>query len=366
MIERALSLAVENRNAPPPNPAVGCVISDSSGNVLGQGFSQRAGGDHAEIMALKDAMARGKSTFGATAFVTLEPCSHHGRTGPCCDALIAAGVAKVVASIQDPNPLVSGRGFARLKAAGVEVIVGPAAVASRELNIGFFSRIIRNTPWVRLKTAASLDGKTALQNGISQWITSVPARVDVQRWRARACAILTGVGTVRSDNPRLDVRLAETTRQPHLVVVDSRMETPLDANIFIPRRQVLIYTALQDIAKKSALEAQGATVVFAPSLHDGKHRKVDLHEMMNDLAGREVNEIHVEAGQRLNSSLIGAGLADEFLIYLAPKLIGPGQGFFDNRPIADLKDALQLQFNSVELLGPDIRVLARPPGRDSF
>lgn len=366
MIEKALFLAVENRYAPPPNPAVGCVITDSSGNVIGQGFTQRAGGDHAEIMALKDVLTRGKSAFGATAYVTLEPCSHHGRTSPCCDALISAGVAKVVASIRDPNPLVSGRGFAQLEAAGIEVLIGPEAEASRELNIGFFSRMIRHTPWVRLKTAASLDGKIALQNGYSQWITSEAARADGQKWRARACAILTGVGTVRSDNPRLDVRLGNTTRQPRLVVVDSRMETPLDANIFITERQILIYTALQDTDKKNALEARGATVIYAPSMPPGAHVKVDLLEMMKDLARREVNEVHVEAGPRLNASLIGGKLVDEFLIFLAPKLIGTGQGISDNEPIEDLKDALQLQFNSVALVGPDLRVLARPPGRDNF
>ena len=191
-------------------------------------------------MALRDATGRGHSVVGATAYVTLEPCSHHGRTGPCCDALITAGIKKVVASIADPNPLVSGQGFERLRAAGLEVIVGPGAAQSRELNIGFFSRMIRKTPWVRMKVAASLDGKTALHNGASQWITSDGARADGHAWRARASAVLTGVGTVLADNPRLDVRLVDTPRQPHLVVVDSRLETPLDAQLFLAGRTIYI------------------------------------------------------------------------------------------------------------------------------
>ena len=179
-----------------PNPRVGCVLVDAAGRTIGQGHTQQAGGPHAEVMALRDAAAQGHSTVGATAYVTLEPCSHHGRTGPCCDALIKAGVRKVVASIADPNPLVAGQGFERLRAAGVEVEIGPGAAESRELNIGFFSRMLRKTPWVRMKVAASLDGKTALDDGTSQWITSEQARTDGHAWRARACAVLTGMGTV--------------------------------------------------------------------------------------------------------------------------------------------------------------------------
>ncbi|RYF47914.1 MAG: bifunctional diaminohydroxyphosphoribosylaminopyrimidine deaminase/5-amino-6-(5-phosphoribosylamino)uracil reductase RibD, partial [Comamonadaceae bacterium] len=231
-ISQALALATRACGRTEPNPRVGCVIMSPDGRLLGQGHTQQAGRHHAEVMALSDAAARSYSVLGATAYVTLEPCSHHGRTGPCCDALIAAGIKKVVASIADPNPLVSGQGFARLRAAGVEVEVGPGAAESRELNIGFFSRMIRKTPWVRLKVAASLDGKTGLHNGVSQWITSEAARTDGHAWRARAGAVLTGVGTVLEDNPRLDVRLVETPRQPHLVVVDSQLQTPPDAHIF--------------------------------------------------------------------------------------------------------------------------------------
>ena len=338
------------------------MVTDSSGNLLGQGHTQQAGGPHAEIMALRDAATQGHSVVGATAYVTLEPCSHHGRTGPCCDALIAAGIKKVVASIADPNPLVSGQGFARLRAAGIEVEVGPGAAESRELNIGFFSRMIRKTPWVRMKIAASLDGTTALENGQSQWITSDAARADGHVWRARSCAVLTGIGTVLQDNPRLDVRLVETSRQPMLVVVDSRMETPLDAHLFIANRALLIYAAVQNDAKKAALEAAGATVIVLPD----QNGKVDLAAMLKDLAIREVNELHVEAGSKLNGSLMRAGLVDEFLVYLAPKLIGQGQGMAAFGPLQSLADAVDLEFLSAERVGRDLRVLARVAGRDRF
>ncbi len=338
------------------------MLVNVDGIVIGQGHTQQAGGPHAEIMALRDAAARGNSVEGATAYVTLEPCSHHGRTGPCCDALIAAGIKKVVVSIEDPNPLVSGQGIARLRAAGIEVEVGPGAAESRELNIGFFSRMIRKTPWVRMKVAASLDGTTALANGQSQWITSEEARTDGHMWRARSCAVLTGIGTVLQDNPRLDVRLVETPRQPHLVVVDSRLETPLDAHLFIAGRALFIYAAGQNDAKKAALEARGATVVYLPDANG----KVDLAAMMKDLARREINELHVEAGNKLNGSLIRAGLVDEFLIYMAPKLLGPGQGMAAFGPLQQLSEAVELQFSSADRVGRDLRVVARGLGRDQF
>ena len=313
-------------------------------------------------MALRDAAARGLSVQGSTVYVTLEPCAHQGRTGPCCDALIAAGVGKVVASLEDPNPKVAGQGFARLRAAGITVEVGPGAAESRELNIGFFSRMIRKTPWVRLKVAASLDGQTALENGASQWITSAPARADGHAWRARACAVLTGIGTVLEDDPRLDVRLVDTPRQPHLVVVDSRLETPLDAKLFIPGRQLYIYTALENAARKAALEARGATVIPCP----GPGGKVDLAGMLRDLAQREINELHVEAGHKLNGSLVREGLVDEFLVYLAPKLLGTGQGMVHIGPLSELAQAVALDFRETAQVGPDLRILARIPGRDSF
>lgn len=364
----ALGLASQALLITPPNPRVGCVLTSPAGNILGQGHTQQTGGPHAEIMALRDAAARGHSVRGATAYVTLEPCSHHGRTGPCCDALIAAGIRKVVASIADPNPLVSGQGFARLRAAGIEVEVGPGAHESRELNIGFFSRMVRKTPWVRMKIATSLDGKSALNNGTSQWITSDAARADGHAWRARACAVLTGIGTVLADNPRLDARLIETPRQPHLVIVDSRLDTPLDAHLFIADRALYIYCATQNDAKKAALEARGATVVRLPGMNpDGSPSdQVDLLAMLRDLALREVNEVHVEAGERLNGALLAAGLVDELLVYLGPKLIGQGRGMADFGPLTDLAHAVSLTFKSAETLGPDLRIVARIAGRDEF
>jgi len=363
---QAVCLAKASLNLSQPNPRVGCVITDSEELVIGLGHTQRAGGPHAEVVALQDAATRGHSLAGATAYVTLEPCSHHGRTGPCCDALIEAGIKKVVASIADPNPLVSGQGFARLRAAGIEVEVGPGAAESRELNIGFFSRMIRKTPWVRMKIAASLDGKTALNNGASQWITSSAARTDGHAWRARACAVLTGIGTVLADNPRLDVRLVDTPRQPHLVVVDSRLEMPLDAHLFIAGRALFIYAAVPNDAKKAALEAKGATVIYLPGQQPETQGKVDLAAMLRDLGVREINELHVEAGHKLNGSLIREGLVDEFVVYLAPKLIGQGCGMASFGPLSELSNAIPLEFISTDMLGPDLRIVARIPGRDQF
>jgi len=365
-IATALQLASAGLLLTDPNPRVGCVLSDAQGRVLGQGHTQQAGGPHAEVMALRDAAAKGHSVAGATAYVTLEPCSHHGRTGPCCDALIAAGIGRVVASLADPNPLVAGQGFARLRAAGVEVETGPGAAESRELNIGFFSRMVRKLPWVRLKVAASLDGKTGLPNGVSQWITSELARADGHAWRARASAVLTGVGTVLEDNPRLDVRMVGTPRQPHLVIVDSHLQTPPDAHVFIAGRPVWIYAAARDEARAAALEARGATVTCLPNASG----KVDLAAMLQDLAQRGVNELHVEAGHKLNGSLIREGCVDELLVYLAPKLIGSGLDMASHLhaggPLTSLAGALALEFKSVEMLGPDLRIVSRVRGHDSF
>jgi diaminohydroxyphosphoribosylaminopyrimidine deaminase/5-amino-6-(5-phosphoribosylamino)uracil reductase len=365
----ALNLARQAGYDTDPNPRVGCVLVSPDNTVIGQGHTQKVGGPHAEVMALRDAAAKGNSVAGATAYVTLEPCSHHGRTGPCCDALIAAGVRRVVASLADPNPLVAGQGFERLRAAGVEVEVGPGTAEARELNIGFFSRMVRKQPWVRMKVAASLDGKTGLANGVSQWITAEAARTDGHAWRARASAVLTGVGTVLEDNPRLDVRLVDTPRQPHLVVVDSRLQTPPDAHIFIAGRQVWIYAAHRDdesAEKAAALEARGATVTYLPNA-DGK---VDLPALLKDLAARGVNELHVESGHKLNGSMLREGCVDELLVYLAPKLIGSGLDIASHihaaGPLTSLADVVPLEFRSVDLLGPDLRVVARIAGRDAF
>ncbi len=365
-ITQALGLAAQALFLSSPNPRVGCVITAPDGRVLGEGFTQQVGGPHAEVVALRAAQAAGHDVRGATAYVTLEPCAHQGRTGPCCDALIAAGIGKVVASLEDPNPLVAGQGFARLRAAGVAVEVGPGAAAARELNIGFFSRMVRGTPWVRLKVAASLDGTTALHNGASQWITSPAARVDGHAWRARACAVLTGIGTVLADNPVLNVRELTTPRQPQLVVLDSHLQTPPDASLFIADRACIIYAAgpldAEFSARKAVLEARGATVVHLP----GADGRVDLPALLRDLAARGVNELHVEAGHRLNGALVRAGLVDEWLLYLAPTLLGPGRGMADMGPLDTLAQRLALEFQGVERVGPDLRILARVKGRDQF
>ncbi len=365
-MQKALALAEQGLFLTPPNPRVGCVLTNDAGNTLGTGHTQQAGGPHAEIMALRDAQARGNSVLGATAWVTLEPCSHHGRTGPCCDALIAAGIERVVASIEDPNPQVAGQGFTRLRAAGIEIQVGPGAAESRALNIGFFSRMQRGRPWVRMKIAASLDGQTALRNGASQWITSTAARADGHAWRARACAVLTGYGTVRDDNPRLDVREVETPRQPQLIVVDSRLETSPQAALFQPQRPVAIYAAVPDTARAAALAACGADIRHFPQPVENGRSKVDLAAMLQDLGQCEINELHVEAGHQLNGSLIRAGLVDEFLIYLAPKMLGEGRPMSKLGPLTSLDDAIELTFTDVRLIGPDLRILARTPCSDEF
>ena len=361
-IALALGLAQQSLLLSSPNPHVGCVLTSAKGQLLGQGFTQRVGGPHAEIMALRAAQAQGHSLIGATAYVTLEPCSHQGRTGPCCDALIAAGIKKVVASLPDPNPLVGGQGFARLRAAGVEVEVGPGAAQSRELNIGFFSRMLRRTPWVRLKLAASLDGKTALENGASQWLTSGEARTDGHAWRARACALLTGIGTVLADDPQLDVRLVPTERQPTLVLLDNRLETPVGAKLFKVQRDCHIYTASQHAGRRAALEALGARVRHLP----GTGQRVDLAAMLRDLAEHEINELHVEAGAALNGALLAAGLVDEIVLYLAPKMLGRGRDMASFGPLAALSEALALEFISSDRIGPDLRIVARIAGRDRF
>jgi len=361
-MEQALAQAADGVRRTSPNPRVGCVLVNVAGTEIGVGSTQKAGGPHAEIMALRDAAARGNSTLGATAYVTLEPCAHQGRTGPCCDALVRAGVRRVVASLADPNPLVAGRGFERLRQAGVDVSVGLGSERSRELNIGFFSRMVRGTPWVRMKAAASLDGRTALPNGQSQWITSPAARSDGHAWRARACAILSGIGTILADNPRLDVREVETHRQPTLVIVDSALQLSPDAAVFETARPVLIYTATAQQTRAQALEAQGASVIQMA----GTNGRVDLAGLLSDLGRREINELHVEAGAQLNGALMAQDLVDEFLIYLAPRLMGSGSGIAELPIFSHIADSTVLEFTDVERVGTDIRLRARPPGRDRF
>ena len=355
-MREALALAAHAVGLSDPNPRVGCVIVAADGRLAGRGHTQEAGGPHAEAMALRDAAARGVDVRGATVYVTLEPCSHHGRTPPCADALVDAGVARVVIALRDPNPLVSGRGAARLEAAGIAVQWDGGAEESRELNIGFVSRMERGRPWLRLKAAVSLDGRTALADGTSQWITGEAARIDGHAWRKRAGAVLTGVGTVREDDPRLDVRLVASARQPLRVVVDSRLETAPSARILAPPGAVLVYAAVDDSARRQALEDQSAEVVLLPN----PTGKVDLAAMLADLGKRGINELHAEAGEKLNASLLAAGLVDELLVYVAPRVIGSGRGLAALAPVARLEQALGFAFTSVERVGADLRLLLRP------
>ncbi|MDR0577604.1 MAG: bifunctional diaminohydroxyphosphoribosylaminopyrimidine deaminase/5-amino-6-(5-phosphoribosylamino)uracil reductase RibD [Candidatus Accumulibacter sp.] len=348
---RALRLARRGLFTTTPNPRVGCVIV-KDGTVVGEGWHRRAGEAHAEVYALE---AAGTSARDATAYVTLEPCKHQGRTPPCVDALIGAGVARVVAAMRDPDPRVSGGGLAALTAAGIAAQCGLMETEAAELNAGFVSRILRGRPWVRLKLAASLDGKTALGNGRSQWITGAAARRDAHRWRARACAILSGIGTIRADDPRLNVRDVATERQPLKVVVDSRLELSPDARVLADGR-LLLASAAANGANADALRRRGVELLHLP---DGAGR-VDLAALMAELGRRGINELHVEGGCWLNGALLRAGLADELLLYLAPCLIGhAARGLFDWPELESLDGRRRLSIRDLRRVGDDLRVLAR-------
>ncbi len=375
-LAEALQVAEQAVGVSDPNPRVGCIIGLPDGTVVGRGATQRAGESHAEVMALRDSDARGGLKRGATAWVSLEPCAHHGRTPPCCDALIAAGIARVVVGALDPYPEVNGNGVERLRRAGIEVLVADpkaeVAIAARELNIGFFSRVLRRRPWLRMKIAASLDGRTALANGRSQWITGPSARADGHAWRKRASATLTGIGTVLEDDPRLDVRDVATVLQPQRVIVDSRLQTPASARILQPPGAVWVYGGAADddeaAARRATLEATGTVDVRLVPETEGATAtgKVDLAAMLGDLAARGINELHVEAGHKLNASLLRAGLVDELLVYLAPKVIGLGREMAAFGPIGELAEALQFRFIEAVRIGEDLRIRARPPGREHF
>ena len=356
---RAFALAEQAIGLSDPNPRVGCVIVAADGRtVLAEGHTQAAGGPHAEAAALQSARARGIDLRGATAWVTLEPCSHHGRTPPCCDALVAAGLAGVHIAVGDPNPRVDGRGAARLLAAGLRVAWAGAAVAerARELNIGFFARMTRGRPWVRLKIAASLDGITALPDGRSQWITGEAARIDGHAWRRRAGVVLTGIGTALADDPRLDVRHLPTARQPLRAVVDARLALAPAARLLDGGTPVLLYAVDPEPRRAAALRERGAVIVPVPGTAGGR---ADLTAVFADLAAREINEVHVEAGARLNGALLTAGLVDEWLVYLAPALLGSGRAMAAFGPLAALDERIEADFVSAMRVGADLRLLAR-------
>ncbi|MEW5903452.1 MAG: bifunctional diaminohydroxyphosphoribosylaminopyrimidine deaminase/5-amino-6-(5-phosphoribosylamino)uracil reductase RibD [Pseudomonadota bacterium] len=346
---RALQLAQRGLYSTSPNPRVGCVLVKDD-VAVGEGWHERAGEPHAEVHALRMA---GAAARGATAYVTLEPCSHHGRTPPCAEALVAAGVARVVCAMQDPNPQVAGNGLARLRAAGIAVECGLMQEAAQRLNVGFVARMTRGRPWLRSKVGASLDGRTALHNGVSQWITGPAARQDVQQWRARSCAVLTGSGTVLADDPQMNVRI-DTERQPWRVVVDSTLRTPPEARL-LHGGKVLIATAVQDADKRAALEARGAQVLLLADAHG----RVDLPALLEELAQRGINEVLVEAGPTLNGALLRAGLVDELLLYLAPQMLGDAaRGIADLGELTRLEQKVTLAWRDVRRVGEDIRILA--------
>jgi diaminohydroxyphosphoribosylaminopyrimidine deaminase/5-amino-6-(5-phosphoribosylamino)uracil reductase len=360
-------LAEQSIGLSDPNPRVACRLVLANGAVF-EGHTQAAGHAHAEAMALQAAQAAGANTQGAHAIVTLEPCSHQGRTPPCAAALVRAGVSRVTIALQDPNPLVAGQGIARLRAAGLQVDLlptdHPLVLHTRELNVGFLHRMRTGLPWVRMKMAASMDGITALPNGVSQWITSEAARADGHAWRRRAGAVLTGIGTVLEDDPRLDVRLVPTAHQPVRVVVDSQLETPPSARIVQPPGAVWIYTALDITApapRVQALQAAGVQIISCPgtSKTPSGPAKVDLRTMLADLGQRHINELHLEAGHKLNGSFLREGLVDEVLLYLAPTLLGQGAGLSNLGPLQALDQGVALQWISAHAMGTDLCLRAR-------
>ncbi len=352
-MDRALDLAALGLFTTTPNPRVGCVIT-REGAVVGEGWHVRAGAAHAEVHALRQA---GAAARGGCAYVTLEPCSHHGRTPPCADALIAAGIRRVVVALEDPNPQVRGAGIARLRAAGVTVDVGLRAEQASQMNVGFLTRMRRQTPWVRAKVAMSLDGRTALANGASQWITGEAARADGHQLRARSCAVLTGMGTVRQDNPTLTVRAVPTSRQPIRIVLDRGLETPLDAHVLGPQAPTWLVTCNEDVQRARRYEDLGAQVLVVGCKAPGQ---MDLSALMRLLGQRELNEVTLEAGARLTGALLQERLLDEFVFYVAPALLGEGgAGVIAGAPLTHLTQRHGLHIQGIVALGPDWRIEAR-------
>ena len=350
-MSQALQLAEKGLYSTSPNPRVGCVIV-RDGKIVGSGWHVQTGQPHAEINALNIA---GGAAQGATVYLTLEPCSHYGRTNPCAEALIRAKVAKVIIAMQDPNPLVAGKGASLLKQSGINVLVGLMGEWAKDLNVGFVSRMINNRPWVRMKIAASLDGKTALNNGVSQWITGEAARHDGHRFRARSCAVLTGIGTVLEDDPQLSVRFIETSRQPLRIIIDSQLKIPTTAKVLRGEGE-LIFTTTDNKERISALKEAGARPIILPS----EKGKIDLAGLMQILADFEINELLVEAGNRLSSAFIREGLVDELIIYLAPHLIGNrAMGMLQLPELTDLSEKYNLKIKDLRMVGEDIRIMSR-------
>ena len=350
-MSQALQLAEKGLYSTSPNPRVGCVIV-RDGKIVGSGWHVQTGQPHAEINALNIA---GGAAQGATVYLTLEPCSHYGRTHPCAEALIRAKVAKVIIAMQDPNPLVAGKGTSLLKQSGINVLVGLMGEWAKDLNVGFVSRMINNRPWVRMKIAASLDGKTALNNGVSQWITGEAARHDGHRFRARSCAVLTGIGTVLEDDPQLSVRFIETPRQPLRIIIDSRLKIPTTARVLRGGGE-LIFTTTDNKERISALKEVGAHPIILPN----EKGKIDLAGLMQILADFEINELLVEAGNRLSGAFIREGLVDELIIYLAPHLIGNrAMGMLQLPELTDLSEKYNLKIKDLRMVGEDIRIMSR-------
>ena len=346
---KALQLARNGRYTTDPNPHVGCVLV-KNGGIIAEGWTQQAGLAHAEV----DALSRAGDARGATAYVTLEPCSHHGRTVPCCDALIAAGISRVVVAMQDPNPLVCGRGLQKLRAAGIETVTGVLQQEAAQLNRGFFKRMTSGLPWIRSKLAMSLDGRTALASGESKWITSVYSRLDVQRFRAESSAIVTGINTVLADDPQLNVRLDETVKQPVKVVLDSTLRMPVSARMLQNQAETWIITCSDDDVKRRHLRDAGCRIWQVPA----EAGRLDLHSVFKLLADQQINTVWVEAGATLNGAMLNSNLVDEWLIYMAPCVLGDeGRGLFHLPGMETMQDKKQLKLLNVRQLGPDLRLL---------
>ena len=356
-MSRALQLAERGLYTTQPNPRVGCVLV-KDGKIIGEGWHQKAGAAHAEINALHQA---GDKAIGATAYVTLEPCSHYGRTPPCVDALITARVSRVVAAMEDPNPLVSGNGLKRLTQAGIKVESGLLAAQARELNPGFIKRMTHNLPWVRIKMAMSVDGRTAMASGESQWITGTAARTDGQKLRARSSAVMTGIGTLLADDPRLDVRLtaeelsiAGSVPQPLRVILDSQLRCPVSARIFQSAGPIVILTT----SEKQFSSASEAVKIVKIAAHN---RQINLTEALKWLAQQQINELHVEAGSVLCGALLAANLVDEIVIYMAPHIMGnAARGLFHLPQISKMQQRIDLVIQDIRAVGKDWRITARP------